>query len=55
MYNLAVLTDEGHDIPAHVLEQMKISTAPQLDKSAAVEKLLLRWGVYKPLSTFVYT
>ncbi|XP_053499800.1 protein sel-1 homolog 3 [Ictalurus furcatus] len=42
MYNLAVLTDEGHDIPAHVLEQMKISTAPQLDKSAAVEKLLLR-------------
>ncbi|KAB5546665.1 hypothetical protein PHYPO_G00074640 [Pangasianodon hypophthalmus] len=42
MYNLAVLTEEGHNIPANVLEQMKISTELQLNKSTVVEKLLLR-------------
>lgn len=42
MYNLAVLTEEGHDIPANVLEQMMISTEPPLNKSDVVEKLLLR-------------
>lgn len=54
MYNLAVLTEEGHNIPANVLEQMKISTEPQLNKNAVVEKLLLRWGVYRLLPTFLY-
>lgn len=46
MYNLAVMTEEGHNIPANVLEQMKISTQPPLNTSDVVEKLLLRCGVY---------
>ncbi|XP_060750705.1 protein sel-1 homolog 3 [Tachysurus vachellii] len=42
MYNLAVLTEEGLDIPANILEQMKISTEPQLNKHDVMEKLLIR-------------
>lgn len=42
MYNLAVLTEEGLVIPANILEQMKISTEPQLNKHDVVEKLLIR-------------
>ncbi|KAI5096113.1 protein sel-1-like 3-like [Silurus meridionalis] len=41
-YNLAVMSENGHDIPAHILERMKISNGPQLNQSALVEKLLLR-------------
>ncbi|KAK3518806.1 hypothetical protein QTP70_014882, partial [Hemibagrus guttatus] len=42
MYNLAVLTEEGLNIPANILEQMKIWTEPQLNKRDVVEKLLIR-------------
>lgn len=42
MYSLAVLTEQGHDIPANILEQMMITTEPQLNKSDVVENLLLR-------------
>ncbi|XP_047663310.1 protein sel-1 homolog 3 [Tachysurus fulvidraco] len=42
MYNLAVLTEEGLDIPANILEQMKISTEDQMNKHGVVEKLLTR-------------
>ncbi|KAM9431987.1 protein sel-1 homolog 3 [Clarias gariepinus] len=42
VYNLAVLTEEGHSVPTNVLELMRISTDPPLNKSAVVEELLLR-------------
>ncbi|KAF5894686.1 protein sel-1 3-like, partial [Clarias magur] len=42
VYNLAVLAEEGHNVPPNVLEMMRISTHPQLNKSAVVEELLLR-------------
>ncbi|XP_066528001.1 protein sel-1 homolog 3 [Hoplias malabaricus] len=42
IYNLAVLTEEGHTVPRKVLEQMQIPAEVRLHKATVVESLLLR-------------
>ncbi|XP_030642572.1 protein sel-1 homolog 3 [Chanos chanos] len=42
LYNLAVLTEDGYEVPENILELMQISAQKKQDRSEVVEKLLLR-------------